>query len=47
MLGWTILFALMAVLGATATTVPTLTLLFVLLFVASLLTWAVRDRARW
>ena len=46
MLGWTILFALMAVLAATATTVTTSTLLFALLFVASLVTWVVRDRAR-
>ncbi len=46
MLGWTILFALMAVLGATATTVTTSTLLFSLLFLASVLAWAVRDRAR-
>ena len=46
MLGWTILFALMAVLGATATTVTTATLLFSLLFLASLLTWAIRKRAR-
>ena len=49
MVGWTILFALMAVAGATATSLKTASLaslLFGLLFVLSILTRAVRDRAR-
>jgi len=46
MLGWTILFALFAVAGATATTVKTASLLFSILFLISLLTRAVRERAR-
>jgi hypothetical protein len=46
MVGWTILFALMTVAGATAAPVRTTSLLFGLLFLLSVFTRAVRDRAR-
>ena len=54
MLGWMILFALMAVTGAVLAVAgyagfiaaTTTSLVFTLLFLISLLTWAVRGRAR-
>jgi hypothetical protein len=46
MVGWTILFALMAVAGATTTAVKTATAVFGLLFLLSIFARAVRDQAR-